>query len=214
MKLNKFIDHTLLKPDATAQQIEQLCREAIQYDFFAVCVNPCWVAKAKGLLKGSSVKVCSVIGFPLGANTSEIKVAETRRALADGADEIDMVLHLGALKAGEKDVVREDIAAVVAAAEGRPVKLILETCLLTQDQKKEACRLALEAGAAFVKTSTGFSTGGATVEDVTLMRQEVGDRCGVKASGGIKDRQSAVAMIEAGATRLGTSSGVAILLLP
>lgn len=214
MILNKFIDHTLLKPDATKSQIATLCQEALLHDFFAVCVNPYWVPLAAALVNNSSVKVCTVVGFPLGANKTEIKVAETKQAVADGADEIDMVLNIGALKNRDINFVKKEIAAVVSAAEGRPVKVILETCLFSQSEKETACRLCLEAGASYVKTSTGFSKDGATLDDVRLMRRIVGDRCGVKASGGIRDRSTALAMIEAGASRLGTSSGVVIVTLP
>lgn len=205
-----LIDHTLLKPDATSSMIESLCREAIENNFYAVCVNPCFVKFAKDLLKGSNVKVATVIGFPLGANTKEVKAFETEDAIKNGADEVDMVINIGALKNKDYDLVKEDIKSVVEAAKGKIVKVIIETCLLTDDEKKKACELALEAGAHFVKTSTGFSSGGATVEDVKLMKSVVGDKMGIKASGGIRDLETARKMIEAGATRLGTSSGVKI----
>lgn len=205
-----LIDHTLLKPDATSSMIESLCREAIENNFYAVCVNPCFVKFAKDLLKGSNVKVATVIGFPLGANTKEVKAFETEDAIKNGADEVDMVINIGALKNKDYDLVKEDIKSVVEAAKGKIVKVIIETCLLTDDEKKKACELALEAGAHFVKTSTGFSSGGATVEDVKLMKLVVGDKMGIKASGGIRDLETARKMIEAGATRLGTSSGVKI----
>ncbi len=207
----KFIDHTLLKADATNSMIESLCKEAIEYNFCAVCVNPYFVKMAKDLLRDSNVKVATVVGFPLGANTKEVKAYETIDAINNGADEIDMVINIGALKNKNYDLVKEDIKAVVEAAKDKAsVKVIIETCLLTDDEKKKACELALEAGAHFVKTSTGFSTGGATIEDVKLMKSVVGDRMGIKASGGVRDLETAIKMIEAGATRLGTSSGVKI----
>lgn len=210
MQLSRYIDHTLLKPDATPKQIETLCQEARQYEFFSVCVNPSQVAKCAALLKGSEVKVCTVVGFPLGANTSEVKAFETADAIAKGADEVDMVLNIGALKAGLHDVVLRDMQAVVQAAKGHLVKVIIETSLLDESQKIKACELAVQAGANFVKTSTGFSGGGATVEDVLLMKKTVGDQAQVKASGGIKNAQQALDLIKAGATRLGTSSGVSL----
>lgn len=211
MKLNHFIDHTLLKADATQTEIEQLLAEAKQYEFASVCVNPSWVALAAKVLDGSPVKVCTVVGFPLGATTSAVKAFETKDALANGADEIDMVLPIGALKSGQYELVLADIQAVVEAAAGHLVKVIIETCLLTEDEKIKACQLAKQAGADFVKTSTGFSTGGATVEDVTLMRRTVGSDLGVKASGGARTYADALAFIEAGANRIGASSGVAIM---
>lgn len=211
MSLNKMIDHTLLKADATRAQIEKLCDEAVENDFASVCVNTCWVPMAASRLAGSSVNVCTVVGFPLGAMAPASKAAETARAVADGADEIDMVINVGWLIAGEDDAVRADIAGVVEAAQGRCVKVILECCLLTDEQIVRACELSVEAGASFVKTSTGFSTGGATVKDVALMHQTVGDRCKVKASGGIHTAEEAQAMVDAGAARIGTSSGVAIV---
>lgn len=208
----RMIDHTLLKPEATAAQIEKLCNEAKEYGFASVCVNPWHVPLASKLLEGSPVKVCTVIGFPLGANTSTIKAIEAREAVGNGASEVDMVINIGALKAGDLSTVKKDIEAVVGAVEeGVIVKVIIETCLLTNEEKEQACRLAKEAGADFVKTSTGFSTGGATVEDVALMRRVVGESMGVKASGGVRDYETAVKMIEAGATRIGTSSGVTIV---
>ncbi len=206
----QFIDHTLLRPDATVSDIETLCDEAIRYGFVAVCVNPWHVARSSDRLKGSDVEVCTVIGFPLGANTTAIKVAEARQAIADGADELDMVLSIGALKAGDDAFVEEDIAAVVQVSECRIVKVILETGLLTNDEKVRAARRVRAAGAQFVKTCTGFSEGGATVEDVRLLKQTVGPDLGVKASGKVRDLATAMAMIEAGATRIGTSSGVKI----
>jgi deoxyribose-phosphate aldolase len=208
----KMIDHTLLKPETTKEQIVKLCEEAKQYNFASVCVNPTWVATAAELLKGSDVKVCTVIGFPLGANTPEVKAFETKNAIENGATEVDMVINIGALKSGDDELVEKDIRAVVEAAKGKAlVKVIIETCLLTEEEKVRACELAVKAGADFVKTSTGFSTGGATVEDVALMRKTVGPEIGVKASGGVRDAQTAQAMIDAGATRIGTSSGVAIV---
>ncbi|GLH64904.1 deoxyribose-phosphate aldolase [Parageobacillus sp. G301] len=208
----KMIDHTLLKADATKAQIVKLCEEAKQYGFASVCVNPTWVATAAELLKDTDVKVCTVIGFPLGANTPETKAFETKNAIENGAAEVDMVINVGALKDGNDDLVERDIRAVVEAAKGKAlVKVIIEACLLTEEEKVRACQLAVKAGADYVKTSTGFSTGGATPEDVALMRKTVGPNIGVKASGGVRDMQSAEAMIQAGATRIGTSSGVAII---
>ena len=211
MSLAGIIDHTLLKANATRAQIEQLCDEAAEHTFASVCVNSCWVSLAADRLAATPVKVCTVIGFPLGAMSTAGKAAEATCAVADGADELDMVINVGQLVAGEDDAVRADIAAVVEAARGRCVKVILETCLLTDEQIVRACELSVEAGATFVKTSTGFSTGGATVEDVALMRKTVGDRCHVKASGGIHNAAEAQAMVDAGADRIGTSSGIAIV---
>ena len=211
MKLNKYIDHTLLKPDASQEQIETLIEEAKKYDFASVCVNPTWVSFAAQVLKGTDVKVCTVIGFPLGANTPELKAFETSDAIQNGADEVDMVINIGALKSRNFDLVERDIRAVVEAAKGTLVKVIIETCLLTDDEKVKACQIAQKAGADFVKTSTGFSTGGATVEDVALMRKTVGPGMGVKASGGARSYEDALAFIKAGATRIGASSGVAIM---
>ena len=211
MKLNKYIDHTLLKPDASQEQIETLIEEAKKYDFASVCVNPTWVSFAAQALKGTDVKVCTVIGFPLGANTPELKAFETSDAIRNGANEIDMVINIGALKSQNFDLVEKDIRAVVEAAKGTLVKVIIETCLLTDDEKVKACQIAQKAGADFVKTSTGFSTGGATVRDVALMRKTVGPDMGVKASGGARSYEDALAFIEAGATRIGASSGVAIM---
>jgi len=210
--LARMIDHTLLKPDATRDQIETLCQEALTYQFASVCVNPHWVPLAAQLLKGSPVKVCTVIGFPLGATSTAAKAFEAADAIAHGAAEVDMVINIGALKSGDLDAVQQDIAAVVEAARGKAlVKVILETGLLTRDEKITACRLAKAAGADFVKTSTGFGHGGATVEDVALMRQIVGPEMGVKASGGVRDAATARAMIEAGANRIGASAGVSIV---
>lgn len=211
MKLNKYIDHTLLKPDASQEQIETLIEEAKKYDFASVCVNPTWVNFAAQALKATDVKVCTVIGFPLGANTPELKAFETSDAIQNGANEIDMVINIGALKSRNFDLVERDIRAVVEAAKGTLVKVIIETCLLTDDEKVKACQIAQKAGAAFVKTSTGFSTGGATVADVALMRKTVGPDMGVKASGGARSYEDALAFIKAGATRIGASSGVAIM---
>lgn len=211
MQLNKYIDHTLLKPEATEEQILTLIEQAKQYDFASVCVNPTWVPLAARELHGTDVKVCTVIGFPLGANTSAVKAFETKNAIENGANEIDMVINIGRLKAGDDDFVEADIHAVVKASGDKLVKVIIETCLLTDDEKVRACKLAQKAGADFVKTSTAFSTGGATVADVALMRQTVGPDMGVKASGGARSLEDALAFIEAGATRIGASSGVAIM---
>ncbi|MBN2498892.1 MAG: deoxyribose-phosphate aldolase [Deltaproteobacteria bacterium] len=206
-----LIDHTLLKPDATEADIRRLCAEAREHSFASVCVNPAWVALSAQLLAGSPVKVCTVIGFPLGATTPTAKAIETRDAIANGATEIDMVINVGALKSGDDELVKRDIEAVVQAARGQAlVKVILETALLSREEKVKACLLAKMAGADFVKTSTGFSSGGATVEDIALMRETVGPDMGVKASGGIRDRQTADAMVAAGATRIGASASVAI----
>ena len=211
MELNRMIDHTLLKANATRAQIEKLCDEALEYNFASVCVNTCWVPLAHEKLAGSEVKTCCVVGFPLGAMLTEAKAAETRLAVEAGADEVDMVINIGWLLDGEYDAVRDDIAAVVKAADGKCVKAIIEACLLTDEQKVKACELSVEAGATFVKTSTGFSTGGATVADVALMRKTVGDRCLVKAAGGIHTADEARAMVEAGADRLGCSAGIQIM---
>ncbi|MCL4899086.1 deoxyribose-phosphate aldolase [Streptococcus suis] len=211
MKLNKYIDHTILKPETTQEQVEKILAEAKEYDFASVCVNPTWVALAAESLKDSDVKVCTVIGFPLGANTPAVKAFETKDAISNGADEIDMVINIGALKTGNYDLVLEDIKAVVAASGDKLAKVIIEACLLTDDEKVKACQLSQEAGADYVKTSTGFSTGGATVADVALMRKTVGPDMGVKASGGARSYEDAIAFIEAGASRIGASSGVAIM---
>ncbi|HFI0465263.1 TPA: deoxyribose-phosphate aldolase [Streptococcus suis] len=211
MKLNKYIDHTILKPETTQEQVEKILAEAKEYDFASVCVNPTWVALAAESLKDSDVKVCTVIGFPLGANTPAVKAFETKDAISNGADEIDMVINIGALKTGNYDLVLEDIKAVVEASGDKLVKVIIEACLLTDDEKVKACQLSQEAGADYVKTSTGFSTGGATVADVALMRKTVGLDMGVKASGGARSYEDAIAFIEAGASRIGASSGVAIM---
>ena len=211
MKLNKYIDHTILKPETTQEQVEKILSEAKEYDFASVCVNPTWVSLAAESLKDSDVKVCTVIGFPLGANTSAVKAFETKDAIANGADEIDMVINIGALKAGNDALVLDDIKAVVDASGDKLVKVIIEACLLTDDEKVRACQLSKEAGADYVNTSTGFSTGGATVADVALMRKTVGPVMGVKASGGARSYEDAIAFIEAGASRIGASSGVAIM---
>jgi deoxyribose-phosphate aldolase len=207
----RLIDHTLLKPTATADDIRRVCDEARAHSFASVCVNSSFVQLVAESLKGSTVKTCTVVGFPLGAMSNMGKVMETNKAIADGADEIDMVLHIGHLLAGDNEYVRTDIRRVVEAAQGRPVKVIIETVFLNDEQKERACRLAVEGGAAFVKTSTGFAGGGATVEDIALMRRVVGPAIGVKASGGIRDAAGAVALVKAGATRLGASAGVAIV---
>lgn len=211
MSLNKYIDHTILKANATRAQVEKLCDEAAEHEFASVCVNSCWVPLCAERLAGTGVNVCTVIGFPLGAMSTAGKAAEAAAAVADGADELDMVINVGWLVAGEDDLVRDDIAAVVAAAKGRCVKVIIETCLLDDEQKVRACGLSVEAGATFVKTSTGFSIGGATVHDVELMAKTVAGRCKVKASGGVHNAIEAQAMIDAGADRIGTSSGIAIV---
>ncbi|MCR4820033.1 MAG: deoxyribose-phosphate aldolase [Elusimicrobiales bacterium] len=205
-----MIDHTLLKAVATKEQIVKLCEEARQYHFASVCVNPANVSLAAEQLKGSGVKVCTVIGFPLGANTSVVKAFEATDAIANGADEVDMVINVGAMKAGDTELVYNDIKAVRDASAGKLLKVIIETCYLTDEEKVKACELSKKAGADFVKTSTGFGTGGATAEDVALMRKTVGPDMGVKASGGIRDAAAAAAMVKAGANRLGCSAGVAI----
>lgn len=206
-----MIDHTLLKPEATPAQIEKLCAEAAEYHFASVCVNPVYIPLAARLLKGTGVKVCCVVGFPLGAIATEQKAAEAASCAAMGAEELDMVIHVGAAKAGDWALVQRDIEGVVKAAAGHTVKVIIETCLLTDEEKVKACEAAKAAGADFVKTSTGFSTGGATTHDIALMRKTVGPEMGVKASGGIRDYETAMAMIEAGANRIGASAGIAIV---
>jgi deoxyribose-phosphate aldolase len=212
MDLAKMIDHTNLKASTVKEDILKLTNEAKEYQFASVCVNPTWVELGAQELKGTDVKVCTVIGFPLGANTKEVKVFETKDAIEKGAQEIDMVINIGKLKDGDYDYVESEISAVVEASKGKAiVKVIIETSLLTDEEKKKACSLAVQAGADFVKTSTGFSTGGATVEDVALMRQTVGANVGVKASGGIHSKEEALAMVNAGATRIGASSGIAIV---
>lgn len=210
--LAQMIDHTLLKADATKAEIQKLAEEAKEYTFASVCVNPTWVKTAAEILKDTPVKVCTVIGFPLGANTTEVKAFEAKNAIENGATEVDMVINIGALKDKQYDIVEKDIAAVVNAAKGKALtKVIIETSLLTNEEKEIACQLSVKAGADFVKTSTGFSTGGATVEDVALMRKIVGPTIGVKASGGVRSLEDAENMVNAGATRIGASSGVAIV---
>ena len=206
-----MIDHTRLKPETTPAQIEKLCAEAAEYHFASVCVNPVYIPLAARLLKGTGVKVCCVVGFPLGAIAPEQKAAEAASCAAMGAEELDMVIHVGAAKAGDWALVQRDIEGVVKAAAGHTVKVIIETCLLTDEEKVKACEAAKAAGAHFVKTSTGFSTGGATTHDIALMRKTVGPEMGVKASGGIRDYETAMAMIEAGANRIGASAGIAIV---
>ena len=209
----RYIDHTLLKPDATRDEILKLCEEGARYGFASVCINPIWVREAACALRGSGVKVCTVVGFPLGSNAPDTKSFESRRAVFDGASELDMVINIGALKSGDNDLVLRDIAGVVEVAHevGYICKVIIETALLTDDEKIRACLLSKEAGADFVKTSTGFSKGGATVADIALMRRVVGGEMGVKASGGVKDLKQAQEMIRAGATRIGASVGVKIV---
>ncbi|MGM7635615.1 deoxyribose-phosphate aldolase [Bacillus sp. Hm123] len=208
----KMIDHTLLKADATKEEVRKLCEEAKTYEFASVCINPTWVSYASEQLQGTPVKVCTVIGFPLGAMTSEVKAFETKNAIENGAEEVDMVINIGALKDGDDETVLKDIQAVTSAAKGQALtKVIIETCLLTDEEKQKACELAVQAEADYVKTSTGFSTGGATVADITLMRQTVGPDIGVKASGGVRSKEDAENMIKAGATRIGASSGVKIV---
>lgn len=211
MEYNRLIDHTNLKQDASEQDIVKLCKEAKEYHFFSVCINPAYVPLCKKLLAGSDVKVCTVIGFPLGATSTLSKGYETKVAVADGADEVDMVINVSKLKDKDYDYVLNDIKEVVKNANGALVKVIIETCLLTDEEKVKACLLAKEAKADFVKTSTGFSTGGATKEDIALMRKTVGETMGVKASGGIRSHESLVDMVNNGANRIGTSSGPKIL---
>lgn len=211
MQYNKLIDHTLLKQDATPEQIITLCEEAKQFNFMSVCVNPAYVPLAAKCLEGSDVKVCTVIGFPLGMNLTRTKVEEAELAIKEGADEIDMVINVGMLKAGHDQYVEEEIRELKAVAGKRVLKVIIETCLLNDDEKVRACLASKNAGADFVKTSTGFSTGGATVHDVALMRKTVGPEMGVKASGGVRTHEDLLAMVEAGATRIGTSNGTKII---
>lgn len=211
MNLNKYIDHTVLKADTPKAKVQQIIDEAIQYDFMSVCINPTWVSFAAEKLAATDVKVCTVIGFPLGANTSTVKAFEAAEAIKNGADEVDMVINIGAAKDGDWDLVESDIQAVVDASKDVTTKVIIETSLLTDEEKVKACQAAVRAGADFVKTSTSFSTAGATVADIALMRQTVGPDLGVKASGGVRSIADAQAMIEAGATRLGTSNGVDIM---
>ena len=212
MNINKLIDHTALKPNTNKESILKLIAEAKTYDFASVCVNPCWVALAHQELKNTDVKVCTVIGFPLGANTTEVKVFETKDAIEKGAQEIDMVINIAMLKDKEYDYVENEIHQIVEAAKDKAiVKVIIETCLLTDEEKIKACELSQKAGADFVKTSTGFSTGGATIHDIALMRKTVGAEMGVKASGGVHTHEEALAMVEAGATRIGASACVKLL---
>lgn len=212
MSIAKYIDHTILKPDTTKDAVIKVCKEAREHGFFSVCVNPYYVSLVNDQLSGSDVKVTSVIGFPLGASISEVKAFETSKAIADGADEIDMVINVSALKNKEYEFVLNDIKAVVDACKGKALlKVIIETCLLTEEEKVKACELSVEAGADYVKTSTGFNTGGATVEDIALMRKVVGPDLGVKASGGVRTVADAEAVIGAGATRIGASSSVEIV---
>lgn len=210
-ELSKWIDHTVLKPDTTEDQIRTICEEAIQHNFASVCINPIWVPLAYKMLRGHLSKVCTVVGFPLGSTFPETKASETRLAVEKGADEIDMVMNVGALKSGNYELVERDIKAVIRAAGRQTVKVILETCLLTDEEKVKASAIAQRAGANFVKTSTGFSSGGATVKDVALMRKVVGPQMGVKASGGVRTYDEACKMVEAGATRIGASASVAIV---
>ena len=209
---SSLIDHTNLRPDALHSDIEILCKEAIQYKFASVCINPVYVSYAKSILKDENPKVCSVVGFPLGADSEEMKYAEARFLIFQGIDEIDMVMNTAFLKERKTDLVKNEIKKVVEAADGNCVKVIIETSLLNQDEKALACNIVMESGAAFVKTSTGFSSPGATLEDVRLIKKVVGDRVGIKASGGIKTKNEALKLIEAGSTRIGTSRGVEIIL--
>lgn len=210
-EMARWIDHTLLKPDVTRDEIEHICAEAKEHSFASVCINPTWVNHSYKLLRGTDVNVCTVIGFPLGATLPEVKATETRQVISQGAQEVDMVINVGALKSGDLSLVEHDIRSVVRAAGRKIVKVILETCLLTDEEKVTACTIAKQAGADFVKTSTGFSSGGATVTDVALMRKVVGPAMGVKASGGVRSYDDACKMVEAGATRLGASASVAIV---
>ena len=211
MPINKLIDHTLLKADATNAEVTQVLAEALKYDFASVCIQPCHVSYAAQYLKGSDVKVCTVIGFPLGANTSAVKAFETADAIKNGADEIDMVINIGALKDGQDETVLNDIVAVVQAAQDKTVKVILETCLLSEEEIVKACQLCMQAKADFVKTSTGFSTGGATIENVRIMKAAIDDTMQVKAAGGIRTYEDLLKMVEAGASRIGTSAGCSIM---
>lgn len=211
MNYNKLIDHTILKQNAAISDIEKLCKEAIEFNFMSVCVNPAYVEMCANILKNSDVKVCTVIGFPLGANSTAVKVFETHDAIKNGADEIDMVINVTMLKDKEYNYVFNEIKAIKNACEGRLLKVILETCLLTDEEIVKACELSVEAGADFVKTSTGFSTGGATVHHVALMRKTVGPNIGVKASGGVRTHEDLLSMVEAGANRIGTSAGCKII---
>ena len=211
MELNKFIDHTILKPEANEDDVIKLCKEAAEFDFMSVCVNPHYVALANYLLKDTDVLVCTVVGFPLGANDTKSKVYETKLAIQDGATEIDMVINIGALKSGNWNYVYQDIKQIKRACGKILLKVIIEACLLTDSEKITVCELAVKAGADYVKTSTGFSKGGATIDDIALMRKTVGPDIGVKASGGVRTRDDAINMIKAGASRIGTSNGIAIV---
>ena len=211
MNYNKMIDHTVLKADTPLETVKRICDEAMEYGFASVCINPCHVAYCADYLKDSDVNVCTVIGFPLGANTSAVKAFETKDAIANGADEIDMVMNIGALKDKNYDLVRNDVKAVVEAANGTLVKVILETCLLTEDEIKKACELCVEAKADYVKTSTGFSTRGATIEDVQIMKAAVQGKAKVKAAGGARTHEDMVKIVEAGADRIGTSAGCSLV---
>lgn len=211
MNYNKMIDHTVLKADTPLETVKRICDEAMEYGFASVCINPCHVAYCADYLKDSDVNVCTVIGFPLGANTSAVKAFETKDAIANGADEIDMVMNIGALKDKNYDLVRDDVEAVVEAANGTLVKVILETCLLTEDEIKKACELCVEAKADYVKTSTGFSTRGATIEDVRIMKEAVHGKAKVKAAGGVRTPEDMVKIVAAGADRIGTSAGCSLV---
>ena len=211
MNYNKMIDHTVLKADTPLETIKRICDEAMEYGFASVCINPCHVAYCADYLKDSDVNVCTVIGFPLGANTSAVKAFETKDEIANGADEIDMVMNIGALKDKNYDLVRDDVKAVVEAANGTLVKVILETCLLTEDEIKKACELCVEAKADYVKTSTGFSTRGATIEDVRIMKEAVHGKAKVKAAGGVRTPEDMVKIVAAGADRIGTSAGCSLV---
>lgn len=211
MNYNKMIDHTVLKADTPLETVKRICDEAMEYGFASVCINPCHVAYCADYLKDSDVNVCTVIGFPLGANTSAVKAFETKDAITNGADEIDMVMNIGALKDKNYDLVRDDVKAVVEAANGTLVKVILETCLLTEDEIKKACELCVEAKADYVKTSTGFSTRGATIEDVRIMKEAVHGKAKVKAAGGVRTPEDMVKIVAAGADRIGTSAGCSLV---
>ena len=211
MNIASYIDHTLLKPIATREDIKKLCEEAKEYNFASVCVNPCWVSYASKLLAGSAVKVCTVIGFPLGANDSSVKAFETKTAIEQGAGEVDMVINIGALKAADYETVKKDIEAVRNASAGKILKVIIETSYLTDEEKQKVCEICAACGVDFVKTSTGFSSNGATEHDVALMAKAAGEKVRVKASGGIRTREDALKMIKAGASRLGTSAGIKIV---
>ena len=211
MKVNKLIDHTILKAFATEEEVLKLCKEAVEYDFKSVCVNPVNVSLAKKALEGSDVLVCTVVGFPLGANTKEIKALETLDAIKNGADEIDMVINIGKAKEHDFEYIEDEIKCVVTASAGKTTKVIIETCYLSDEEKVECCKAAKAAGATFVKTSTGFGTGGATASDIKLMRETVGAEMGVKASGGVRSFDDVKLMVENGATRIGASSGIQIM---